>query len=116
MFFSATIAVRTPPLQWVANTTSINTSNGGSNYDSTSDNHNIIIGSIALLLAAGTIILAIVLYRLERFRGQRSFDSRLEAQVNSQPDDTVGSVRLSGLEGGHIEQRPIDTWSRRTTF
>ncbi|KAK5164527.1 uncharacterized protein LTR77_009733 [Saxophila tyrrhenica] len=42
------------------------------NYDATSDTHNIIIGSIALVLAAATIVLAVVLFRLERRRGQLS--------------------------------------------
>lgn len=37
-------------------------------YDTLSDTHNIVVGSIALLLAATTIVVTIVLYRLERHR------------------------------------------------
>ncbi len=58
--------------------TSINRSDAQSDYDHISDIHNIVLGSLALLLVAATIVLAIVLYRLDRRRSVRSSNGAVE--------------------------------------
>lgn len=71
------------------------------NYDALSDTHNVVIGSVALLLAATTIVIAFVLFRLDRRRAPRSnvvplddpADSRAVAGANTVQMLDIGSWR-----------------------
>lgn len=69
-------------------TASIDRSN--TNYDTLSDTHNIVIGSIALLLAATTIVVTLVLYRLDRRRHRHDLNApQVEPRSISRDDHIV---------------------------
>jgi len=75
-------------------TTSIGGS--GTNYDALSDTHNVIIGSIALLLGETTIVVKIVSNRLKRHRHSSNeptapqVDPRIVSRDNNVMMDDLG--------------------------
>lgn len=60
------------------------------NYDAQSDDHNIIIGSLALLLALLTIVIALLQYRLDRRRNH-------VAESAANPETSPTSMELADL-------------------